>query len=46
MGEAGGGLLGNLPGETLHAGAGEPSPPAFAAHYLHGLYPSTFRFQF
>jgi len=46
MGEAGGGLLGYLPGKTLHAGAGETSPPAFAAPYLHGHYPSTLRFQF
>ena len=34
MGEAGGGLLGNLPAKTLHGGAGETSPPAFAAPYL------------
>ena len=34
MGEAGGGLLGNLPAKSLHGGAGETSPPAFAAPYL------------
>jgi hypothetical protein len=37
MGEAGGGLLGNLPAKTLHEGAGETSPPAFAAPYLPSL---------
>jgi hypothetical protein len=31
MGEAGGVLPGNLPAKTLHGGAGETSPPAFAA---------------
>ncbi len=29
MGEAGGGLLENLPAKTLHGGDGETSPPAF-----------------
>ncbi|MBP1738424.1 MAG: hypothetical protein H6Q48_717, partial [Deltaproteobacteria bacterium] len=28
MGEAGGGLPGNVPAKTLHGGAGEASPPA------------------
>jgi hypothetical protein len=37
MGEAGGGLSGNSPIETLLAGAGETSPPAFAAPYLQSL---------
>jgi len=34
MGEAGGGLPRNSPSKTLHGGAGETSPPAFAASYL------------
>jgi hypothetical protein len=37
MGEAGGGLPRELPSKTLHGGAGETSPPAFAAPYLHSL---------
>jgi len=37
MGEAGGGLLGNLPAKTLHGGAGETSPPAFAVPYLRNV---------
>jgi hypothetical protein len=39
MGEAGGGLLGNLPSQTLLAGAGEISPPAFAAPIC-GVFPA------
>jgi len=46
MGEAGGGLLGNLPAKTLHGGAGEPSPPAFAAPYLRSVSRSLFVFSF
>jgi hypothetical protein len=38
MGEAGGGLLGNPPAKTLHGGAGETSPPAFAAP-IHKILP-------
>jgi len=37
MGEAGGGLQGNSPSAIRQAGAGETSPPAFAAPYLHSL---------
>jgi hypothetical protein len=37
MGEAGGELPGISPSNTLLAGAGETSPPAFAAPYLLGL---------
>jgi hypothetical protein len=46
MGEAGGGLLKNLPYETLYEGAGETSPPAFAAPYLHNLSRILFVFYF
>jgi hypothetical protein len=46
MGEAGGGLLGNLPSKTLHGGTGETSPPAFAAPYLLDLSRSLFVFCF
>ena len=46
MGEAGGGPLGILPSKTMHGGAGETSPPAFAAPYLHSLFPITLRFLF
>jgi hypothetical protein len=37
MGEAGGGLPGNSPSEAPLAGAGETSPPAFAASDLYSL---------
>jgi len=37
MGEAGGGLPGKSPDKTLLAGAGETSPPAFAAPCLRGF---------
>jgi len=46
MGEAGGGLLGNLPAKTLHGGDGETSPPAFAAPYLRDISRSLFVFCF
>jgi len=46
MGEAGGVLLENLPSKTLHGGAGEASPPAFAAPYLRDLSRSLFVFCF
>ena len=46
MGEAGGGLLGNLPAKTLHGGAGETSPSAFAAPYLRSISRSLFVFCF
>jgi len=46
MGEAGGGLLGNLPAKILHGGAGETSPPAFAAPYLRSISRSLFVFSF
>jgi len=46
MGEAGGGLPGNLPDKTLRAGAGDPSPPAFAASCLRGISRSLFVFCF
>src|SRR5512136_151292 len=46
MGEAGGGLPGNLPTKTLHGGAGETSPPAFAASYLRSFSRSLFVFCF
>jgi hypothetical protein len=46
MGEAGGGLLGNLPAKILHGGTGETSPPAFAASYLRSISRSLFVFCF
>jgi hypothetical protein len=46
MGEAGGGLLENLPSKTLHGSAGETSPPAFAAAYLRDISRSIFVFCF
>jgi len=46
MGEAGGGLLGNLPRPTQLAGAGETSPPAFAAPDLQSLSRTLFVFCF
>jgi hypothetical protein len=46
MGEAGGRLPENSPSETLLAGAGETSPPAFAAAYLHNLSRILFVFGF
>jgi len=46
MGEAGGGLLENLPDKTLHGSAGETSPPAFAASYLRIIPRSLFVFCF
>jgi len=46
MGEAGGGLLGNLPSKGLHGGAGDTSPPAFAASYLQSFSRSFFVFCF
>jgi hypothetical protein len=46
MGEAGGGLLGNMTERTLHGDTGQTSPPAFAAPYLHGLSRSLFVFCF
>jgi len=46
MGEAGGGLPGNSPRHTQLAGAGDTSPPAFAAPYLRGLSRTLFVFCF
>jgi len=46
MGEAGGGLPGNSPSKILPAGAGETSPPAFAAPCLHSLSRTLFVFCF
>ena len=46
MGEAGGGLPRNSPNITVYAGAGETSPPAFAAYYLRVFFPITLRFLF
>ena len=46
MGEAGGGLPRNLPSKTLHGGAGESSPPAFAAPFLRSLSRMLFVFCF
>jgi len=46
MGETGGGLPGNSPRNTQLAGAGETSPPAFAATYLQGLSRTLFVFCF
>jgi hypothetical protein len=46
MGEAGGGLPEDSPGATLLAGAGEISPPAFAAPYQGGLSRMLFVFCF
>jgi hypothetical protein len=46
MGEAGGGLPGNSPHHTHLAGAGETSPPAFAALYLQSLSRTLFVFCF
>jgi len=46
MGEAGGGLPGNSPSAILQAGAGETSPPAFAAVYPHSLSRTLFVFCF
>jgi len=46
MGEAGGGLPGNSPSNTQLAGAGETSPPAFAAPYLQSLSRTLFVFCF
>jgi hypothetical protein len=46
MGEAGGGILGNLPSKTLNGDAGDTSPPAFAAPYLHNLSRPLFVFCF
>jgi len=46
MGEAGGGLPGDLPAKTLHGGDGETSPPAFAAPYLQSLSRILFVFLF
>ena len=46
MGEAGGGLLGNSSRNTHLAGAGEISPPAFAAPYVQSLSRTLFVFCF
>jgi hypothetical protein len=46
MGEAGGGLPENSPCHTELAGAGEISPPAFAAPYLQSLSRTLFVFCF
>jgi len=46
MGEAGGGLPGYWPSNPLHGGAGETSPPAFAASYLRSFSRSLFFFCF
>jgi len=46
MGEAGGGLPKNLPYEVPLAGAGETSPPAFAAPYQQSLSRTLFVFCF
>jgi hypothetical protein len=46
MGEAGGEGMGNLPAKILHGGAGETSPPAFAAPYLRSLSRTLFVFCF
>jgi len=46
MGEAGGGLPGNSPRNPQMAGAGETSPPAFAAPYLQSLSRTLFVFCF
>jgi hypothetical protein len=46
MGEAGGGLPGNSPSKTVHAGSGEISPPAFAASSLRSFSRSPFVFCF
>jgi len=46
MGEAGGGLVGNSPSNTQLTGAGETSPPAFAASYLPSLFRTLFVFCF
>jgi len=46
MGEAGGGLPGNLPSKIMQAGTGETSPPAFAAPYLRGFSRTLFVFCF
>jgi len=45
-GEAGGGLPGNSPRHPQLAGAGETSPPAFAAPYLQSLSRTLFVFCF
>jgi hypothetical protein len=46
MGEAGGGLAGNLPRNTHLAGGGDTSPPAFAAPCLRNLSRTLFVFCF
>jgi hypothetical protein len=46
MGEAGGGLPENSPSAILQAGAGEASPPAFAAPFLASLSRTLFVFCF
>jgi len=46
MGEAGGGLPGNSPRHPQLAGAGETSPPAFAAPCLQSLSRTLFVFCF
>jgi hypothetical protein len=46
MGEAGGGVPGNSPCNTQLAGAGQASPPAFAAPYLQSLSRTLFVFCF
>jgi hypothetical protein len=46
MGEARGGLLGNVPAEILHGGTGETSPPAFAVSYLRSMSRSLYVFFF
>jgi hypothetical protein len=46
MGEACGGLTGNLPGKLLHGGTCEISPPAFATPWLHALSRVLFVFYF
>jgi hypothetical protein len=46
MGEAGGGIPGNWSRDTQLAGAGETSPPAFAAPYLQSLSRTLFVFCF
>jgi hypothetical protein len=46
MGEAGGEGMGNLPAKILHGGAGETSPPAFAASCLRRMSRSLFVFCF
>jgi hypothetical protein len=46
MGEAGGEGMGNLPAKILHGGAGETSPPAFAAPCLRLISRSLFVFCF